>query len=772
MLKAQGSGINIGTPPTPVRTATAEPSGVVDNPSSQSELPLNSKSKPRAFTPRWLFTFRGVPRPVAVLAWIIILSASIVVWADASRDGFVPCRANCGETFVALSNVDAFHTYGFRYGLVEIVGPAPDGGRPVLYTHNPNWGTMVFTLMEAVGLRSVWMKQLLTLAAFGLGLLYLFRAITYYTRSWLIGLSALLFFVTDYEYVFRFALNALRAWHWLALFGLVFHVCRLAREPRAHPIRDRLTIFLFGLMSLGIGYDFWVICAAVACLTLLSELGREIILSRRGIGLTGTLVAGFLVPLVLRQVQIMSVLGPAYWLRDLYYSAGIKVSVLGKFLSMPTLAQIDDFYNAEHVIRPPATPATSLGQIAGTFRDMVTFVTLPTAGLIAVAAACSLAALGIAGGLLSVCRPAWWAKLRIRMNMGATKSDQWFRPMALATILVGGSMLGLAVFAPLSLQIYLKHQFPLIAAPLDYSKGVLAALLLGAAWRWRHRLQTIPTLGAAALAAFLFVDQALVQRADIKNPLQPGVDMGWVAFVTGHPEYDYAVSGMPPSWVSPFASRLQFIPTDDTLLSHLRTANTTELHNYFQARAPEEASQPIYWLYDPADFTPQFDRPVPVCRQDYLTGAIGSLLQRPSARDDVQLMAVWPTVVRPGQTISVMAHVDAPGSSPHAELSADRGTSPMKYNCVNQMFTGTHSVPLDAQPGLYHFRVQVVGASGRPAPIPAVTVTVENNAPPSETPPLVTTQATVPTSDEMIADYPFLPVIARGAGFVIFQVAP
>ena len=291
---------------------------------------------------------------------VVIAVTMLCVWIYGSTTFFVPCRMDCGEAFDALQYVDNYRLYGLRYGLVQdmATSASPDA-RPYLYTHNVNIAGIEFTLLEAIGLWPFWSKQLVTLAVFGAGLSYVFRATAYHTRSWLAGLVVLLLFVTDVDHVLAFSLNPLRVWHWLAIFGLIFHVGRLARQPHVAPRLDRLAIVLLACVAFGIGYDFWVTCSGIAAVIYVLCLGKRAFRFGMLLGMFG-LVAAFAVPFVLRQIQIMSVLGVPFWIMDVVYSAAIKVSVLSRLIEVPPTAELDAIYQAAgvHGRRPPRPPTS------------------------------------------------------------------------------------------------------------------------------------------------------------------------------------------------------------------------------------------------------------------------------------------------------------------------------------------------------------------------------------------------------------------------------
>src|SRR5439155_14063788 len=107
------------------------------------------------------------------------------------------------------------------------------------------------------------------LLAFGLGLYYLFRVVSEQTRSQALGLIVLLLFVTEYRHVMAWGLAALRAWHWLALLGTLFHALRLVQKPEMRPALNTSLLALYLAIAFGIGYDFMAISVAVSAFAIL-----------------------------------------------------------------------------------------------------------------------------------------------------------------------------------------------------------------------------------------------------------------------------------------------------------------------------------------------------------------------------------------------------------------------------------------------------------------------------------------------------------------------
>ena len=195
---------------------------------------------------------------------LIIGLIAIVAWVDGKKYNFVPCKQDCGETFIAEQAAANYRLYGFKYNLIQdhstINSPDRD---PYLYTHNIHIGTIIFSVLEAIGIKALWAKQLVTLFAFAAGLFYVYLFIYHISSSFIIAITTLLLFVTEYSQVYSFALNALRAWHWVAIFGLLFHIARLCESNNKFKKEDLLGVFLCSGISLGIGYEFTAICIMI-----------------------------------------------------------------------------------------------------------------------------------------------------------------------------------------------------------------------------------------------------------------------------------------------------------------------------------------------------------------------------------------------------------------------------------------------------------------------------------------------------------------------------
>lgn len=564
-------------------------------------------------------------------ALLLIVVTLALAWFHGSTTFFVPCVQDCGETFIAQHAVVNYRLYGVKYGLLQDHATIPEPDRhPFLYTHNVHLGTLLFPLLDQAGLTSLWAKQLVTLFAFGAGLLYLFLTVRYVTRSSLIALTVLLVFCTEYAQVFTFALNTLRAWHWLALFGLIYHALRFVSAEQAGAAKNLIAMTIFTVISFGIGYDFLAISGLVTVFVAL--------LCSRSLIRTGACLAwlgcSVMLVFIVRQIQVITVLGFDFWYQDLVYSAVIKVTALAKYFSIPSMPEIEAFYQAHGIFRPWAAAAT-LDQIVLGLRHLVFHVTLPTAGFGAAASWLLVTILSVGVVMLWAVHPltirfvqhsverSWqhrlFSGLRFRDGdwIDANLTARFFVAMVLGVV---GGFIG---FGSITLSIYLKHQFPLTAAVLLIPKGVLIALLIQCAMVRRRRLGAMVT--ALALAIVLIVVHVATQ---VKNWVAiPPMSVAWIAEVLKRQDATYAVSWIPSSvagfarnWVVGIQPGREIhaieranhgeAPFTDSDLLEFNPAFKEDIEKYHLLR-------PDYWLYFSTDQKLEFQGVVPSCNRSY-----------------------------------------------------------------------------------------------------------------------------------------------------------
>ena len=579
----------------------------------------------------------------------LVVTASVlltlsVLWVHGGHDYYMPCETDCGETIIAQDQVALYRLNGFKYGLIQY-DSLPTGDQ--LYTHNVHIGAIVFVLLDAIGVRPFWAKQIVTLAAFGLGLVYVFRATAYFSQSSLGGLIVLLLFCFDYEHVLSFGLNALRAWHWLALFGLAFHIGRLMLEPRPRAI-DCTAILALSAIAFGVGYDFWIICAFVAGLIVLLPIytaPTRVATLTRGVWVVGAL----LLPFGMRQFQIASVLGAHFWTTDFYYTVGIKVPGMSHVLRLPSLEEIDAFYKTNNILRPPASPAGSFLSVFDTFVDMIHYVVVPSWGLLF-----CLIALGgamLAAAEIIFFRSNWYRTTTIGTFLGSATVRGWC--LLIAPVSVGISF-GLMLLAPFSLHVYLKHQFPLLAAaillPVGCCLSVATETLIRERRRRHRRVATV-----AAIVCILLTYYALIQVNNARTSTV--VDRSWITFLLSHSHAAYALPDRPLLY---HGERVDWVRIDPSHApAFLERPERGE--PLFEGLAPPGMTPRDYWIYQPLDGAVEFDAPSPSCRrQDPALAALAWLGERFHRAPGKSAAWVLPGRVAPGSRVVLGGTFDAP----------------------------------------------------------------------------------------------------------------
>lgn len=696
---------------------------------------------------------------------IALISATLIgigMWA--ARENFLPCISDCGETLIAQFYVRTYRWFGFNYGMVENHATSPDpSAHPYHYTHNVNIGGLSFVLLEILGLRPFWAKQLVILLVFGAGLFYLYRSAAYHSRSSLLGLSALVLACSDYAFFLSFGMHALRAWSWLAMFGLLFHVGRLAREPAVRRPTDVIAILVLSSVGLGVGYEFWLCCVFIALFTFVFCQTSRVPL--RQVLLTSVMLAAALgAAFVARQVHILAVLGWEFWAKDFYYSVVIKVPLVNAILPFPSFAEVERFYAANHILRPPTWPLKShdvmlfLGYASRSVRVIV-----PAAGLVGSTAAvlvCGGSVLWLAGRGLR----RRWDRLRWRAHISSSTAVLGVdvrgtaRMMAALTL---GILAGTAATLQVVVPIYLLMGFPLVGGLFALAKGLLLALALGSArWAWGRS----PALMTAALsfALFVIVDHAIVQVGNVRAS-RP-METSWIGVVAARPHATFAVSYIAPS-VAAFTQNwaIGIVPYAETkILQRLREAKQPfekEDLFWFGERDAEQKRwvylRPDYWLYFVVDRKVPYYDPLPECRKDYLARLLMALR---SAPQHPRVSRSWsePARVRPGASMVLGVEFLNGADVTSVELAiGDVVVGQAPVNCLTAQAVAELSIPETLGSGQHVPELRVTRSDGSVVRILAGEIIVDPAAPPMPPPGNPRRQ---PTVTEMLKDNPRLKV--------------
>lgn len=547
----------------------------------------------------------------AALALVTIVLAGLVVhgWPY----DLMPRDNEWGETMIALHAVDQYRAVGMKWGLIENFGTIE---APLLYTHNVNIGNIFYVLLDSAGVTTFAGKQLGTLVVFCIGLFFVHLCVAKYTASQWCGIVTLALFCLDYRNVLSFGYNALRAWHWFALFGLLYAVRLWQEGDRPRLARCLLVITAFA--AFGCGYDFYLICGLAAFISVLL-IGSP---SRRRWVQAVLLGVVLALPIIARQFQVAAVMGLDYWWQDIRFSLAIKLPFGADLFSLPPLEEVDAYYRAHHVLRPPAHPQLRLAEIWRTLGQMTEIVTIPSWGFLTVA----LHLVMVAAALLTLAGSIFVQRLR-RLLPSA----------ALIVSLAVGAYLGLFFLAPFSFHVYLKHQYPLLAAPLLVPKGIaivgiavaIARLRTDVVRMWPARPGVVRAawLSFAAIGLGILVDVAIVhvrghQRAHY-------MDLDWVAFARRQDPAELAVTlhyfppRIPPAYEGLEKARQYDATAIQTLLDH-ETGRVRPHAPAFEDRLPAGVR---YLIYQPTDRWCHFDaESQDTYQEDYLYLALRALL--------------------------------------------------------------------------------------------------------------------------------------------------
>ena len=629
-----------------------------------------------------------------IVLFIVLLTLSYL-WIDARNHFFIPCVSNCGETFVSLQYAENFKLYGTKYGFIEdLATSASLADRPFLYTHNVNIGGILFGLLQASGIDSIWFKQFFTLIIFGIGLVYCYLATSSILDSRRAGIYALLFLVLDLPHVLSFSLNPLRVWHFFVFFGTLFHVGKIIFYTKSTIHWCLLSIVLF--CAFGIGYDFWIICALISYVFFifgyLNGLGKSKFLNNILI-----LTFALLLPFTIRQLQIIFFLGFDFWINDFFITAVIKISLLNQFLQIPSMVDIDAYYSSMNVLRPPATPPKNLIEVFNTIFQFLKEIAVPSFGLI------------------SLCLVLFWWLYSIKRNLfifGSSKVPLWdfnTRVSILGISTCLGVTFGTFIFSPISYHIYLKHEFPLIIMIVVIFKSITLELTT----RYILSYSNNPSKPKTKLFILYFIffiillDFSIVLIRNINNK-KTSMDTSWIPHVLFNKNSDFAVSWI-PNTISGLTGRytLGVLPGRewvflDRLSSCDKNLFRDEDRFLFGERNFEKDKDKYlsadYWLYFPTDQNNPFDQPIRSCQLDYLVAYFYKLAYRLKAQ-------IYPTfenslilqreVIGRGDKFRIQGNLSIPWhqlDSVSFELKRLNSSSTDNINAQNESNTSTFNI--------------------------------------------------------------------------------
>ena len=165
-------------------------------------------------------------------------------------------------------------------------------------------------------------------------------------------------------------------------------------------------VLFFGIIVFSIGYEFTSISASIAVLAIWllphapnhsTDFPQKL---RKRLIATGIIIISIAIPFTIRQIQVATVMGTEFWLKDFLYSFAIKVPGATAFLQAPSLEEINALYRSANVLRPSASAGTPFHALVEFVIDLFTISTLPSTGILAFGLMLGVALLGMKSGWL------------------------------------------------------------------------------------------------------------------------------------------------------------------------------------------------------------------------------------------------------------------------------------------------------------------------------------------------------------------------------------
>jgi hypothetical protein len=405
---------------------------------------------------------------------IVILISLAFVTNFGLHVGWIPILATCvqhpdcfpapGETLVSLLGGRRLVTDGHRYWFLQNLQGDGLNSRPQIYTHNSNLASFIYYGFGELGVRDPTIMTIWTaMVAFGLGLFYAWLFVFTMSCSNVFSAIFLLLLATEYHFNLLFGLNALRAWHWAALFGSLFHIDRWVLSDRGWARFHLVLFMIWTFVAFLLGYDFLsvVIFSVVGLLFFVHWLHPMAWGNRGGLKIATLVAAAFIVPVFLRQMQVIAALGANFWARDLYYTAVLKMPVLHKFLRLPPLRDIDFFYRVHDAVRLITTPSPGVRRTLQVGLYFWNEYWIPYIGRLEsyLSSGSLLLAVAVVATCILLMNPA------SSVRAGAFSNGllaRLLRPAATVLIVVAGQVLGLFMFLPFAVFFYVRYAFPLL----------------------------------------------------------------------------------------------------------------------------------------------------------------------------------------------------------------------------------------------------------------------------------------------------------------------
>lgn len=714
-------------------------------------------------------------------ACIAIITSSSYLFISSNGLSQIPCSMDCGETFVALNQAQQFHRFGFTWGLIQDHATSDNiSAHPYLYTHNVSIPGILFPLLASLGFQQVAHFQVITFLVYILGLLFGYLAVKRITKSDNLSLIFILLMSSDYLHVLSFGLNALRAWHWLGLFGTIYYVDECFSRSQQDFLNTKRIICLciFAFIAFGIGYDFWMICLMISIIQIYFFNFSNYKLYLKQLILLGST---FLFPFLIRQIQVIYGVGWNFWFYDFFTSVAIKVPFVSLLIQIPPNSVLDKIYLENGILRAPASAVSSLDSIVNTFTDMWSYQLLNSYGLLGPNILIFILTIGLVLAFVRLLSHLS-NQTKFKINFLGENKYSLGRCYQLIFILTTGIAFGLFIFAPVSLHIYLKHEFPLLAALINLSRsfGIYFSILL-IYFFYKNNNKIYMTI-CIFIATTFILDHGFVQIDNYKK--QKKIDTGWVDHLDTFKKDTMAVSWIAETRDS-FASNwtVGIVPgREKEVISNLKDGkppfNTSQYLLFGQRdKLINKANyeMPKYWLYFPVDQLTNFDSSSPVCRGNYMQRLI-DLTVRKIRKAPSPLLTI--TYLSPGPY--------APGSDIQIDGFTARNMNidlkvrlngqligNLDYNCIYGGINGVVTLP--QLNNLSDQEIQIFNSASPEQNIPLLKIPLrivkEGNFYKLNQGLNLSNKKNQFTASQLIDELPFVPIIKRGNDWVIFDMS-
>jgi hypothetical protein len=281
-------------------------------------------------------------RMYPLIVMVLIASTVVMMWAT------VPVDFRLGQTweedalfYIVGKNFVQNGFWATRLLDDYSVGADP-AARPMLYTHFPTISGIIQGLLQACGIHQIRYIKLFFIPPFLAGMLYL-----YLTMEWLFNnkVALLMLAVTGTNYLgtLVWADNTVHSFHWIFLFGTIFHYFSVPKGllTRRKDYFHLFMAWLFFFFAGTITYIHVLFLVLVIGLLFLSGIHRTN-LSRLAFIMSAPLTL-----VVLHQIRIISLLGTILWFQD-------QVLNIKKAMNLVDYKALLDFYSQHGIVVWPS----------------------------------------------------------------------------------------------------------------------------------------------------------------------------------------------------------------------------------------------------------------------------------------------------------------------------------------------------------------------------------------------------------------------------------